>query len=152
MNFYKTLLVLSSAMLISCASTEADKPMVSIENDPRIGEKVNQACFVSSINGWNSVDNDDKAVIVTMIRDQQYKLNLAGVCDVDWAMYRIAIIGKTGSSCVQRGDRIKTDADTLPGSSCRVMSINKWHPEMLDERNDDNVLEVETNSKTEPTQ
>ncbi|WP_440874112.1 DUF6491 family protein [Thalassotalea sp. PLHSN55] len=135
MQWLRAILVLSSITLFSCASTDADEPMVSVENDPRIGEEVNQACFIRSINGWSNVDNDDKALIVTLSRRNQFKLNLSGPCDANWAMYRIAIIGKTGSSCIQRGDRVKTDADTMRGLSCMITSINEWHPEKLEEMN-----------------
>lgn len=132
MKLVKPLLILSSVFITACASTEAEKSAVSIENDPRIGDKVNQACFISYMDGWSNVDNDDNALIITMRRNQQYKLNLAGSCDADWAMYRIAIMGKSGSGCIQRGDKIKTDANTLRGMNCTIMSINQWHPEKLE--------------------
>lgn len=61
-----------------------------------------------------------------------FKLNLTSTCDAYWAIYSIAIIGKTGSACVQRGDKLTTDANTIRGMSCTIMSINKWHPEKLE--------------------
>ena len=45
----KYLLLVSCFFIVSCASTESEEVLVSIENDPRIGEKVQQACFINSI-------------------------------------------------------------------------------------------------------
>jgi len=125
--------IMSCFLMASCTSTEPEEQLVSIENDPRIGEKVQQACFINSINSWSNVDNDNKALLIHMNRKQKYKLNLTGTCDADWAIYRIAIIGKSGSTCLQRGDKLRTDANTMRGMSCTIMSINKWHPEKLEE-------------------
>jgi len=121
--------------MVSCASTEREEALVSVENDPRIGEKVQQACFINSIRSWSNVANDNNALLIHMNRKQMFKLNLTGTCDADWAIYRIAIIGKTGSACVQRGDKLTTDANTMRGMSCTIMSINKWHPEKLEQQN-----------------
>lgn len=118
-------------LMQGCSATKEEKPTVSLENDPRIGDKVHQACFINSIRSWSSVDNDDNALLIHLNSKKKYKLNLIGTCDADWAMYMIAIIGKTGSSCVQRGDKLKTDANTMRGMSCTIMSINEWHPEKL---------------------
>ena len=35
--------------MVSCASTENEEILVSVENDPRIGEKVQQVCLINSI-------------------------------------------------------------------------------------------------------
>ncbi len=147
MKLFKYLMVLACLLLASCASTEPEKELVSIENDPRIGERVNRACFISNMDGWSNVDNDDNALIMTMRRNEQYKLNLLGACDADWAMYRIAIIGKSGSGCIERGDKIKTDANTMRGMSCTIMSINKWHPEKL-EKTTEKTAEVDSEKLT----
>jgi len=134
MKYLKFGLLVSCFFISSCASTNTEEVLVSVENDPRIGDKVQQACFINSINSWSNVDNDHNALLIHMNSRQKYKLNLAGTCDADWAIYRIAIIGKSGSACVQRGDRLRTDANTMRGMSCTIMSINKWHPEKLDEK------------------
>ncbi len=135
MKYIKLGLLLSCLFISSCASTDSEKALVSIENDPRIGDKVQQACFINSIDSWSNVDNDRNALLIRMNSRLTYKLNLSGTCDADWAIYQVAIIGKSGSACVQRGDKIITDANTMRGMSCTIMGINKWHPEQLEQQN-----------------
>jgi hypothetical protein len=125
-------------LLTACASTsEKEEAPVSVENDPRIGKQVQQACFVNTIDSWSSVDNDDNALIVSFRNKKRYKLNLIGTCDPELADFRIAIIGKTGSSCVQRGDKLLTDGNTMAGMSCTIMRMYEWHPEKLAESQQD---------------
>lgn len=45
----KYLLFVCCFFMVSCASTENEEILVSVENDPRIGEKVQQVCLINSI-------------------------------------------------------------------------------------------------------
>lgn len=126
------LLALTVSMA-GCSST-GDENTVSVENDPRIGEEVSQACFTRNISGWAPVDNDNKALIAVMRGNEHYKVDLSGPCDPDLAMMRIAIQSRPGSSCLSRGDKIKTDGDLSRGygTACTVTRIYEWDPDALD--------------------
>lgn len=141
--------LLGLGVLAGCGSTEEQANKVPLENDPRIGEKVSQVCFARDIDGWNSVDNDRNAVIISLNRREKYKLKLVGACDPNLAMMRAAFITRPGSSCLSRGDKVKTDGDLGRGrgSGCTVMAINKWDPDALEkeERNPEASNEDENN-------
>ena len=126
-------LIIISALLSACATKDNAREKVSLDNDPRIGDKVSQVCFVSNIRGWKPVDNDRNSVVVTMNNRNEYKLKLSGSCDPNLAMMSMAIIPRGGSNCFQRGDKVKTDGDLSKGfgSGCTIMSINKWDPDAL---------------------
>ena len=127
-------LMLGLGMLAGCAAIQGQANKVPLDNDPRIGEKVSHVCFTRNINGWNSVDNDRNAVIISLNIREQYKLKLVGACDPDLAMMRAAFITRPGSSCLSRGDKVKTDGDLAAGrgTACTIMAINKWLPDALE--------------------
>ena len=116
-------------LLASCATTEQlDKPK---EIDPRQGEVVSRVCFTGNMDGWSTIENDSKALIVYGRRHEPFKLQLIGTCDPEWAMMRIATIQRGGSNCLSRGDKVVTDADMNIHDSCTITKIFKWHPEKL---------------------
>ena len=124
-------------MFISaCSSTESKKELVSVENDPRIGDEVKSVCSIRSIRGWQHVDNDRDALIVNMPRDKSYKLSLMGFCDAEWAMTKIAVVSKTGSQCMHRGDKVLTDSDVMSSGACTIHKIQEWYPEKLKEQDE----------------
>lgn len=128
------------ALAISgCGSTGEKKEVVSIENDPRIGQEVKSVCSIRSIRGWQHVDNDRDALIVKMPRDKSYKLSLMGFCDAEWAMTKIAVVSKTGSQCMHRGDKVLTDSDVMASGACTIHKIQEWYPEKLAELNKENT-------------
>ena len=126
-------LLLFTALLSACGATDNEQEKVSLDNDPRVGDKVSQVCFVSNIRGWKPVDNDRNSLVVTMSNRDEYKLKLSGSCDPNLAMMTTAIIPRGGSTCFQRGDKVKTDGDLSKGfgSGCTIMSVNKWDPDAL---------------------
>ena len=143
-----TAVICAAFMLTACGSTENESAKIPLDNDPRIGEKVNRVCFVNSINGWAPVDNDRNAVLITMNNRERYKLKLIGACDPDLAMLRAAFITRPGSSCLSRGDKVKTDGDLGRGrgSACTIMSIHAWDPEAIKQQDEDKETE---NGKSE---
>jgi hypothetical protein len=124
------LVFLLPAYLAGCASQE-EKVVIPLDNDPRIGEEVQQLCFTGNINSWSEVDNDRHAVILRKSVKDYYKLKITPGCDPQWAMSTIALISRPSSPCLTRGDRIKTDADPFRGlgSACIITRINKWDPD-----------------------
>ena len=127
------LVLMLPVLLIGCASTGDDTAKVALDSDPRVGEEVNQVCFIRNIDSWQNVDNDRRAVIVRMNNKDTYKLRLGGGCDPEWAMLHLGIGTRAGSSCFSRGDRIKTDGDTSRGygTACNILGINKWDPDAV---------------------
>ena len=122
-----------SALVSGCASSQPDKAKIQLENDPRVGEAVQQLCFMRGLDSWQNVDNDSNAVILKMTNRKRYKLTLSNGCDPDWAFTTIAVITRPGSGCLSRGDRLKTDGDTSRGygSACMVLGITKWDPDAV---------------------
>jgi hypothetical protein len=126
------LVILLPVCLAGCASQE-EKVVIPLDNDPRIGEEVQQICFASNVNSWSDVDNDRHAVILRMNVKDYYKLKITPGCDPQWAMSTIALVRRGGSNCYSRGDRIKTDADPFRGygTACMITKINKWDPDAV---------------------
>jgi hypothetical protein len=137
-NYMTGLAVVLPMLLTACASSVDKQAETSLDPDPRVGKEVNQLCFARSVSSWRSVDNDRNAVILVMSNRDEYKLKISPGCDPDWAMSHIAIIKRGGSSCYARGDRIKTDADSLRGmgTACTIFTINKWNPDAANKNPD----------------
>ena len=126
-------IVVLSALVAGCASSQSEKVQIPLENDPGVGDVVQQLCFTRSLNSWQNVDNDRNALILKMHNRDLYKLKLSSGCDPDWAFTTIAIISRPGSGCLSRGDRLKTDGDMSRGygSACTILAINKWNPDAV---------------------
>ena len=118
---------LTMSLISACANNDESKEPKKI--DPRQGEEVNQICFNRNMDGWSPLEGNNKAILVTDRKRDEYKLDLIGTCDPQWAMMRIATISRGNSSCLSRGDKIVTDADMNMQDSCTIMRIYKWHPE-----------------------
>lgn len=131
MSPVKNFTVISMLVLSACSSTEQTQQKLSVDEDPRIGEEVKSVCSTRFIKGWQHVDNDKNALILNMPRNQSYKVSLIGTCDADWALSKIAIVSRTGSSCLYQGDKVFTDSNMNIPSSCTVNKIELWHPEKL---------------------
>ena len=128
------LMVTAAVALSACSTTDSiaeKKPVVSIENDPRIGAEVDRVCTIRHVRGWQDVDNDKDALVVNLINKKSYKLTLAGGCNADWARYRIMIENKTGSHCISRFDRVYTDSQDMAGLHCQITKIEEWYPDKL---------------------
>lgn len=124
----KNLLLLTFSIFVSACAVNPDNAEPK-KVDPRQGEAVNQVCFNRSMDSWSTIKGDNKALVVYDRHKKQYKLDLIGTCDPQFAMLRIATVSRTGSSCLSKGDKVITDADTDIHDSCTIMGIYKWHPE-----------------------
>ena len=134
MNIKKMLPVLPIvAMLSACGSTGDVADKIPLDNDPRIGDKVSQVCFVRNVRSWENVDNDRNALIIKMDNKKAYKVKVVGACDPELELMSIYlhIVPRGKSSCFQRGDKVMTDSDMSKGygGGCTILSINKWDPE-----------------------
>jgi hypothetical protein len=127
-DYLMILLFMVSALLTGCATSQDDKAKIPLDSDPRVGEEVQQVCFTRDLDGWQSVDNDRKAVILRMNNGETFKLKLIGGCDPRSADLNLAVKTSTGSGCFSPGDKVKTDGDLSRGDGpgCKVTSIHKW--------------------------
>ena len=95
--------------------------------DPRIGEKVDRACFARSIDGFTNTNK--KSVVLSAGPSKEFYVETGSCFQLRHAK-RIGI-GSTGS-CLSRGDRLIVSEDmfpngaTLPADRCIVKAIYKW--------------------------
>ncbi|WP_339859206.1 DUF6491 family protein [Pseudohongiella acticola] len=87
-----------------------------------LGEEENSVCFTRNIRSWH--DFDDRSIVIETLRDEYYKLELAGGCNTRNSFMQIAVESR-GGSCLGPGDRISFDRDQ--GLSCAITQINRWH-------------------------
>jgi hypothetical protein len=90
-------------------------------------------CFSArSVNGFRPVGRRYEAVDVTISRNRQYRLTLAGYCpDVDWSL-RLALRTRGGSSFICAG----LDAEILVPSPtglqrCAVTEVRRLSPQEI---------------------
>ena len=77
------------------------------------------------IYNWEIVD--DKTLIVTDRRDQQYKLGLVGTCaGLQQTRYSLAFESLSELSCLRPGDSIHYDDLTFGRERCTISSIESY--------------------------
>ncbi|TRX53955.1 DUF6491 family protein [Thalassomonas sp. M1454] len=135
----KLLSLFSLLLLSACATNTADQ--APQKPDPRQGEEVTQICFNRTMDSWSPIEGENKALVVFDRRKEQYKLDLIGTCDPDFAMLRIATISRGASNCLSKGDKVITDADMDRHDNCTIMGIYKWHPEKAEKPAEDKSTE-----------
>jgi hypothetical protein len=117
-----TLLFMVPTLLTGCAAK------IPLDSDPRIGEEVQQVCFVHNLISWQDVGNDRKAVILRVNNGESFKLKLSDDCNPNFGNLPLAVITHRGSNCFSRGDRVKAVGYMSRGQGfgCIVTSIHKW--------------------------
>ena len=85
-----------------------------------------QICFASSINGWRELKGQRRSVILTKGVNDEFKVDLSGVCDVSQAMMKIGTRSR-GSSCLTRGDDILVDNGFSGVDRCMITKIYIWN-------------------------
>lgn len=136
MTFLKLMFITAAAgALAACETTAKADADAALQKEiaAKQGERVNQVCFLSNIDGWRALS--DK---ILLIRDGRkwHQLYLSGTCEPDWAFNAIAIQTRNGSSCLSRGDRIKTFDSAVPGD-CVITEIHKWNDKADVKNNED---------------
>lgn len=89
-------------------------------------------CFnAGTVNGFTP--EGDRAVVVRVSRNRQYRLELAGYCpEVDWSM-RIALRSRAGSNWVcAGGDAEILVASTTGPQNCLVTDVRRLNPEEIE--------------------
>ena len=114
---------MAAILLAACASPPAQT--ADARPDPRQGEEVNNICFTQQIRNWR--ENDRRSIIVEVGVRDEYKLELIGTCQPQDAFLSVGLVGRVGGgSCLERGDRLVTDARYNDGS-CSIQRIYKWN-------------------------
>ncbi|MGQ0590026.1 MAG: DUF6491 family protein [Sphingosinicella sp.] len=77
----------------------------------------------------------DRAVVVRVSRNRQYRLELVGYCpDVDWSL-RIALRARGGSNWVCAGGDAEILVPSTTGpQNCLVTAVNRLTPEEIEAR------------------
>lgn len=112
----------ASTLLVAC--TSAPTEVADAKPDPRQGEQVRNICFQQQIRNWRKLDN--RSVIVEVGVREEYKLDLMGTCQPDDAFTSIGLVSRMGSSCLNEGDQLVTDARYNDGT-CSIRKIYKWN-------------------------
>jgi hypothetical protein len=112
----------ASTLLVACST--APMETADAKPDPRQGEQVRNICFQQQIRNWRKLDN--RSVIVEVGVRDEYKLELMGTCQPDDAFTSIGLVSRAGTSCLNEGDKLITDARYNDGS-CSIRKIYKWN-------------------------
>jgi len=115
---------IAAILLAGCASPPPAET-ADAKPDPRQGEEVNNICFTQQIRNWR--ENDRRSIIVEVGVRDEYKLDLMGTCQPQDAFLSVGLVGRVGGgSCLERGDKLVTDARYNDGS-CSIRRIYKWN-------------------------
>ncbi|KCZ87873.1 hypothetical protein HHI_15518 [Hyphomonas hirschiana VP5] len=125
--------VLSAALLAACASAPGEarpRGVAAYADDARLGEKVSNVCFASSIDGFSLNERD---TVVLREGRKEYLVEVFGNClDLESAM-TIGIDSAT--SCLSKGDALIVST-SLTGSDiglgpqrCMIQDIYAWNPD-----------------------
>jgi len=122
------------SLAAGCASTsETDAPrprsFADLENDPRLGEKVDRICTVRQIRGIGETTRD--TVVVDAGIKERYLLHTFGGCfDLDDAL---SVSFDAFSSCLTRGDDLRAfdsvfgpDRRDFRAPACKIREIYEW--------------------------
>ena len=129
----RTILVLTAIGLSACSTTQSlnifDDYAFSLEEDPRLGEKMTSACSVRTVRGFSL--HSDNTIVLELSPRKKILVEVFGMChNLETAM-RIAF--EPDASCLTRGDKLIVSSTMFPNSSspfetetCRVKSIYAW--------------------------
>jgi len=103
----KKVLLVSALCAAFAATAPAFAKNQNRADDPRIGDKVDRICFASGVNGFETPDGVERAVVLTKgVKDKYYvELAGAGFNSLKFAQ-SVAIDQRPGGGCITRGDRL----------------------------------------------
>ncbi|MEQ8936722.1 MAG: DUF6491 family protein [Amphiplicatus sp.] len=128
-----------AGLLVSvlCAAFAAAAPAGAKDRagDPRIGDKVDRICFASGINGFQTPDGIERAVVLTKGVKDKYLVDLSGggFGSLKFAQ-SVAIDQRPGGGCLTRGDKLifsdsafGFDRTDRIGNSYLITGIYEWN-------------------------
>lgn len=135
MKFTYTLAITAlSFSLAACASMKASPDseiVLALDgNDERIGDLVQNVCFLQGVNDVTPVSK--KSAVISVGQDNDYIISFVGNCT---ALSETRHVGfKTRTNCLKPKDDLlvsrvrsfRPDGNYLPPQSCRIDRINKW--------------------------
>lgn len=133
------LFLLSASILISCASSDLDRPkgIEALKDDPRLGKQVSSICFKGGINGFS--DPISTTIVLRESLNRHYRVSLSGLCPNLENAQSIAF--ERSSGCARRGDYLlisesvfSLDDDIgLGPDRCFINEIYEWDRNAKDE-------------------
>jgi hypothetical protein len=104
--------------------------------DPRLGAAVDRICFSRDINNFQTIDDEDDAVLLERGVNDWYKVTLAGACDYNRLRFAqsVAIDERPRGGCVTRGDALVFSDSafgdfSFPNATrCIIDEIHRWNP------------------------
>lgn len=155
-----TTAILSSVLFViaGCASLAGEpqpRGAAQFAEDPRLGEKVDRACFTSRFDGFGETTDD--TAIIEIGRDHYLVETFGGCFNLDQAL---AIGLGNRSGCLRRGDRLFVSESVFPSrsfggrglESCKINSIYEWDPDAeAEESEQDSEDENENGEETAPS-
>lgn len=130
----RAILAATALGLCACTTTQGsnmldDYSYYNLEDDPRLGEKMNSACSVRTIRGFSL--HSDNTIVLEISPRRKILVEVFGMCHNLESAMRIAF--DPDVSCLSLGDKIVVSSSIFPTSSspfetqtCRVKSIHAW--------------------------
>lgn len=122
----------AAGLVFGCATPEAEQDeAVNLDDDVRVGERVDNLCFRRTISGFSRYDGDADGIVLRRNLDDEFLAVVAGVCPPIDRAQRIGLTPQLGATgCLRPGDRIWV-SDTIVGrgptplstTSCVVRDI-----------------------------
>lgn len=106
------------------------------EADPRLGEEVDRICFSRDISNFQTIDDEDDAVLLERGVNDWYRTSLAGACNHNQLRFAqsVAIDQRPRGGCIRRGDALVFSDSafgdfSFPNATrCIIVEIRRWNP------------------------
>lgn len=127
-----TLLVVTSAALSACVTgPRVDKAVAAFDSDPRLGERVESACFTRQIDGFSQNTRD--TVVLSFGVNDDYLVTINNICPSLRNARSIAPIRTT--SCLREGSELIVSESSfslgrnngISNNRCRIDNIYRWN-------------------------
>lgn len=104
--------------------------------DLRLGEEVDRICFTRDINNFQTIDDEDDAVLLERGVNDWYKVTLTGACNYNRLRFAqsVAIDDRPRGGCVTSGDALLFSDSafgdfSFPNATrCIIDEIHRWNP------------------------
>lgn len=147
-----------ATLLTSCASgPRTDTAISAFEGDPRLGEKVEQACFVRQLEGFT--DNTRDTVVLSFGANKDYLVTINNICQS--LRHARSIAPLRSMSCLREGSELLVSESAfglgpnngIGDDRCRVDSIYRWNADAVGaDPSEDNQSEDKSDDKDAATE
>ena len=131
---------LAAAMVLTgCASTDDTPEYASLDEDPRVGDRVGRVCFPRSISGFSDYQDGD-GLVLHKGRSERFLVTFAGPCFAAGNAFSLQLQtnrGFTQTGCLSTGDRIFLSSSPTGGQTsnpfdsdtCLIRDIYTFDPD-----------------------